>query len=578
MSDRIEKDSMFWLHQQQHRIINILLGFITVAGPLGLFIIIQHVLQGTATSASLFYLITYAMIVILFVVRKIPDSWRAIAFLLLLYGFALFMFLSRGLTGGGRPFLLALIAVSAVLLSPHASFMVAGLSAVTYVILGVAFALGWLIPPDSLDQVTTQVILLEGTGFIVVVGMVAISPWFFQQALEAAAQANKEAYETRVSLSERAEELESANTLLTQRAEMLATISNIAHNITSVLELQVLLNQVVAMLSDALGFYHVGIFLMGEQSEHLVLRAASSKGGQQMLEAGYRILLNDQAGTDFSQHLVTEAVLQDAYCVALDTGPDAVQFDNVNLPETHSELALPLRSRGKIIGVLDIQSSQSIVFSEQTVAALQVLAGLVGVAVGNAQLLKQVEATAEAERRARGALARAAWERVLREQPDLGFLSDPVGTSPVGNVWDEEMREAVLQGQPVSGATSEEEAALAVPIRSRGQVVGVIDAHLPSDAGQWTPEQVTLLEALSQQVGTALESAQLYRETQSRAVREQMTREITDKMRNTISWGELLQTAIQEMAAAVDAPRSFVQWVASETSNVGTEDSGGSDA
>ena len=70
MSDRVDLDSMAWLHQQRHRIINILLGFITVVGPFGLISVVQRVFQGNAAPASFVYLIAYAVVVVLFAVRR----------------------------------------------------------------------------------------------------------------------------------------------------------------------------------------------------------------------------------------------------------------------------------------------------------------------------------------------------------------------------------------------------------------------------------------------------------------------------------------------------------------------------
>jgi GAF domain-containing protein len=246
----------------------------------------------------------------------------------------------------------------------------------------------------------------------------------------------------------------------------------------------------------------------------------------------------------------------------LDVGEDAVFFDNPDLPETRSEVALPLRARGDIIGVLDVQSEEPEAFSEEDVRALQAIADQVAVAVSNARLFRQVEETLDAERRARGELAREAWADLVRTESRLGFQSDERGTLPAEDVWDPEMVSAVRTGQ--AAFARDGEAALAVPVKARGQVIGVIDAHLPSGTDGWTPEQQELLETLAQQLGVALESAQLYREAQMLARRERLTAEITDRMRSATDLDELLQTAIRETAAVLGASRAFVQWVPSE--------------
>ena len=179
----------------------------------------------------------------------------------------------------------------------------------------------------------------------------------------------------------------------------------------------------------------------------------------------------------------------------------------------------------------------------------------VSVALSGMNTVQQVEETLEAERRARGELTREAWADLLRARPTLGFQSDEQGTLPARDIWDPEMVSAIRTGQ--TALARDGEAALAVPVTARGQVIGVIDAHLPPGAAGWTPEQQELLEML------ALESAQLYREAQMLAARERLTAEITDRMRSTTDLDELLRTAIQETAAVLGASRAFVQWVPS---------------
>jgi GAF domain-containing protein len=78
-------------------------------------------------------------------------------------------------------------------------------------------------------------------------------------------------------------------------------------------------------------------------------------------------------------------------------------------------------------------------------------------------------------------------------------------------------------------------------------------------------DEIDLLVALTQQLSAALEGAQLYDATQRRASREQLTREITDRLRAALDWDELLQVAVQEMGDALGASRAFVQWMEPET-------------
>jgi GAF domain-containing protein len=120
------------------------------------------------------------------------------------------------------------------------------------------------------------------------------------------------------------------------------------------------------------------------------------------------------------------------------------------------------------------------------------------------------------------------------------------------------MTEAVHSG--LAASRKGDDAALAIPLLLRGRVIGVIDGR-KRDGTMWTSNERDLLQALAGQLSVALEGAQLYRDAQRRAAREQMTREITDSMRGAIDMDELLQTVLSETAGALGASRAFVQWM-----------------
>jgi GAF domain-containing protein len=234
--------------------------------------------------------------------------------------------------------------------------------------------------------------------------------------------------------------------------------------------------------------------------------------------------------------------------IALDVGQDAVFFDNPDLPDTRSEMAVPLRVGGEILGVLDVQSTERQAFTDEDVTTLQALADQVAMAVSNAQLLQQVEASAEAERRAMGELSREAWLNLLQARQDLGFYDDGTAIAPAGEVWRPEMEIALQGGQQ---ALNEDGSTLALPLRVREQVVGVIDGR-KSDGTAWSAEEIGLLQTLTEQLSTALEGAQLYLDSQRRAAREQIIGQVTGRIRETLDMEAMLRTAAEQMRQALD--------------------------
>jgi GAF domain-containing protein len=228
------------------------------------------------------------------------------------------------------------------------------------------------------------------------------------------------------------------------------------------------------------------------------------------------------------------------------------------LPETRSEIALPLQAREEIIGVLDVQSREAGAFDEEDVVVLQTLADQIAVAIANARLFEQLQESLEAERRAYGQLSVVDWQRLSRSKPLLDRRYDPGGVLAGFGDWREEMTRAVQDNTAVSGEV-EEMLTLAVPIRVRGQVIGVLDAYKPREAGRWTEDETALLQTLVDQLGIALDSARLYQETQRRASREQAIRQITEKMRRTVDVETILQDTVTELARTLGAPRAYIR-------------------
>ncbi len=220
MKTETQTDWTIWLRQQRRIAINVLISFIAVLGLMGWIVSLIRILQErTLTLNFAYYTISYAAVMILYLVRKIPDTWRSFGFLILLYGFGFFSLYTGWLAGGGRVFLLTMIVVSAVLINPRVSFYTAGLILSTYVLFGLAFNRGWLELRALPDPTTASPILIEGIGFAMNIIMVTGSLWFLGKALMAADQANREAQEARALLNVQAKELEAANQLIARQSE-----------------------------------------------------------------------------------------------------------------------------------------------------------------------------------------------------------------------------------------------------------------------------------------------------------------------------------------------------------------------
>lgn len=497
------------------------------------------------TWTILTYWIAYAVIFVL-------AFWRKSPYVLQIWGMVGLVFVTGALDiaqdggrGSGRLFLLIVPFLTGVFLDRRASWFAVLFTVLTMIGFGVAFAFGWLtVPGDAMTEILSQ--WMPGTVVLLMLEIVIVGslnfliPRFIESLqrshlLAQVLQSSQE--ELEIQVAERTRDLE-------RRAGYLEATSEVAREAATVLaDPQQLLTRVVNLISERFAFYHAGIFLLDEDREWAVLQAASSAGGRRMLERGHRLGVGAQGTVGY----VT------AYGeprIALDVGEDAVFFNNPDLPETRSAITLPLRARGEVIGALDVQSIVPSAFTDEDTEVLQALADQVAVAINNARLFQQAQESAAAERRARGELTREAWTEMLRVQRDLGFTKEGEEVVSVSERWDEEMEMAMRTGEATTGGENNE--ALAVPIKVGDLTVAVLDAHLTAGEGMWTAERIDLLDALSVQIGQALDRARLYEATQRRAAREQLVGELAGRMRASPDIDSVLQTTVREMVDALN--------------------------
>ncbi len=197
-------------------------------------------------------------------------------------------------------------------------------------------------------------------------------------------------------VSERTQEVE-------RRSMQLQVAADIARDAASVRDLQELLDSAVNKIRDRFGFYHAGIFLVDERREYAVLRAATG-------EAGIALMLQEHKLKVGEVGIVGYVTGTGQPRIALDVGVDAVYFKNPVLPETHSEMALPLKTGDRIIGALDVQSKAESAFDKDDVRVLQTMADQLAVAIENARLFQEMEQALHQLEISQGLITKAAWQ------------------------------------------------------------------------------------------------------------------------------------------------------------------------
>lgn len=501
----------------------------------------------------------YVLLLVITFLRWIPYIVQSGILLFLTYGLGVFNLLIAGQLGDGFTFLMAVPVLAALFLGRRIGIIALVVVTATLVVFGGLFVSGlFVIPPELLPKVTELGSWLSRILVFVMLVLLLLLPlnFLFQRLVAALTQSRdltRELDAQRASLEEAAAE---RTTDLARRSAQLETAARVASDAALIQDVQQLLEETVHLISERFGFYHTGLFLLDDTKEYAVLRAASSEGGARMLAQGHRLKVGEVG-------IVGYVTGRGEARVALDVGADAVYFDNPHLPDTRSEMALPLRIRGEIIGALDVQSVEPAAFSDEDVTVLQTLADQLAAAISNARLFQQVQASLEAERRAYGELSVKAWQELIRARPELGYRYDPQGILPKGSHWRQEMKEAVQIEQTIPGEDGSE-AALAIPLRVRERVIGVLDARKPDGSGGWTAEDLAVMEALAEELGVALESARLYQDAQRRAIRDRLVSQVTNRMRESLDVRRVLETAADEIYQTLGLEKVVIRLAASD--------------
>lgn len=339
-------------------------------------------------------------------------------------------------------------------------------------------------------------------------------------------------------VEERTARLEESTKQIQKRASQLEAIANTARSAATIQNLKQLLPAITRDISKRFGFYHIGIFLLDSNKEYAILSAANSDGGLDMLARGHRLKVGEQG-------LVGYATSSGKPRIALDVGEDAIFFNNPDLPDTHSEVALPLKFGKDIIGALDIQSTGTNAFSQDDVEIFSILADQVSVAIQNTRSLEQTkQALHEAEISSRQATAQA-WEGFSETIRTKGYRYDGIKPEP-------------LKASPKS---KDEKGTLSVPVQLRGNTIGRLKLRPADQSRKWTEDELAIIESTTERVAIALESARLLEDAQKRASRETFLSEMAAKLGASFQLDSILRDTVEELGQTLKGSKVTFQLV-----------------
>lgn len=338
-------------------------------------------------------------------------------------------------------------------------------------------------------------------------------------------------------IQERTSALETANRINERRAQQFSAIARVMNAISYIQELDQLLPFITKVISEEFKVYHVGIFLIDRERGLAVLRAANSEGGQKMLARKHALAIG-QTG------IVGYVTATGRSRIAAEVGADIVYFDNPDLPNTRSEIALPLRYADEVIGALDVQSTVANAFQTDDIATLTTLADQVAIALNNTIAIAEAKHSLAEAQSAIGGLAQEAWRTLRPAQLGLGYSYSESGVKPLKDPF---------------AVSAEDSKALTIPIRLRGNVIGTMRLKSRSDSEALTQDDADIAEAVAERLSLAIEATTLLQSAQRRADTEKLTADIVGKVSSSTNFKTILQTAAQELSRALGGSDVLVQ-------------------
>ncbi|MBN1217773.1 MAG: GAF domain-containing protein [Anaerolineae bacterium] len=330
------------------------------------------------------------------------------------------------------------------------------------------------------------------------------------------------------------------------RATLLQTAAEVSQAATSYLDLDTLLSQTVDLIRDRFEYYHVSIFLIDEYRKYAIVEASTGEVGRKMLAMGHKLEVGGKS-------IVGTATGTGKPRIALDVGEDAVWFNNPLLPDTHSEMALPLIARGQVIGALDVQSTKQGAFTEGDITILQSMANQLANAIEAARSFQESQKALEDVRKLHEYYLREQWGAFLKEQKattSYRLTKDGI-IETSEDIWWPEIDQAIEANQPIivspplsfddgderivlnktdkkadttrankrnggQQAESNDAATLIAPLSLQNNVViGALDFELPARDKLWEEDHLSIIEAVVGQATQAIEAARLFEQTQA---------------------------------------------------------------
>ncbi len=378
-----------------------------------------------------------------------------------------------------------------------------------------------------------------------------------------------------------------------RRALQLETVAEISREVSGSLIVDNLLRQAVELLRVRLNFYHAAVFLVDESGEYLIIREATGEAGAQMKRAGHKLAVG-------SKSIIGRVSQNKQTLVVNETRGDPNYYPNPLLADTKAEACLPLKVGERILGVVDVQSDQAFVFTEENIKILQILADQLAIAVVNSELFAEAQERLSQHRLLHHVTTAAASSTTIEEalnsavqglQVTLGgdqisiLLADKEQKtlevrSAIGYPNEESSRLKVPFGVGITGWVASHRHAqrvndvtkdsryiavnpkvrseLAIPLIYRNEVLGVLNVE-STRTNAYSENDEEMLGTLAGSLAAIIAHSRLLEQFRQQVERERLLYDITSKIRRTSSPDKILSIAANELGKVLNTRKTEIE-------------------
>lgn len=528
-----------------------------ILGTVLFFLNMYSALQETNYFAVAGVLVAYAILFIITFARMLPFTLRVDLLAASYYLVGTFSLIASGVSAGNLIYFFIAVLVVALLLEKN--FWIIPFTIVTLTITLVGYF-------SYFSNINSQEVALASTSILDWLS-IAVNLLYTTFLISVSTAQYFERLRTSIiSTHQRDETLTNENAVLSsklldfqntldRRRSRLVTTRQISREISQQTDIEKVLKDSVELIRTQLGYYHAAIYLNDNRNENAMLKAATGEAGQMLMERNYRIRIRDEG-------VIGSSIFRGEPIITENIEEEFPNFKNTSLPNTKAEIALPIRIGQNVFGALDVHADQEQAFADEDIEILQSITDQLSMVIDKNFRLDDLNATIQRLEESYRSYTRGSWQTHLKgTKKQLSYTYTENMLEPEFDET-EITRNALESGEVITTQSAsmnveDAESILAVPIRLRNQVLGVMNIKyqgksIPSDL-------LDLAQNASDRLAVALENARLLEQNQQRAEREHLVGEISSKVRSASDIDTILRTTATELGRALGIDEVRIQ-------------------